>query len=109
GAHGPAVRARGDEPLLGARARGGRARGEGAPPSDPGDAGGGARAHRRGDLDDRPLVRGSQEEPSRPLAGRRIVSLAQNVPGPLAVRRLRELGAAIDKVEPPGGDPLETY
>lgn len=54
-------------------------------------------------------MRGSEEAPSRPLAGRRIVSLALNLPGPLAVRRLRGLGAAIDKAEPPGGDPLETY
>jgi alpha-methylacyl-CoA racemase len=37
----------------------------------------------------------------------RVVSLAINLPGPLAVARLRELGAAICKIEPPAGDPLE--
>lgn len=40
------------------------------------------------------------------LAGVRIVSLALNVPGPVAVGMLRDLGAAVTKVEPPGGDPL---
>ncbi len=37
----------------------------------------------------------------------RVVSLAVNVPGPAAAARLREFGADITKVEPPGGDPLE--
>ena len=41
------------------------------------------------------------------LAGRRVVSLALNVPGPVAAARLRELGAQVTKVEPPDGDPLE--
>lgn len=39
----------------------------------------------------------------------RIVSTALNLPGPVACARLRKLGAAIDKVEPPEGDPLEHY
>ncbi|WP_174521088.1 CoA transferase, partial [Kribbia dieselivorans] len=41
-----------------------------------------------------------------PLHGIRVVSLAINVPGPLAVARLAELGADVTKVEPPTGDPL---
>jgi crotonobetainyl-CoA:carnitine CoA-transferase CaiB-like acyl-CoA transferase len=40
------------------------------------------------------------------LAGVSVVSLAINVPGPVAVARLRALGAAVTKVEPPSGDPL---
>jgi alpha-methylacyl-CoA racemase len=40
------------------------------------------------------------------LGGRRVVSLAINVPGPVAAGRLRELGAHVTKVEPPEGDPL---
>ena len=36
----------------------------------------------------------------------RILTLALNVPGPVAIARLRDLGAAIVKIEPPGGDPL---
>lgn len=44
-----------------------------------------------------------------PLAGLRVVSLAVNLPGPLAAARLRELGADVTKVEPPAGDPLEQY
>jgi crotonobetainyl-CoA:carnitine CoA-transferase CaiB-like acyl-CoA transferase len=41
------------------------------------------------------------------LDGFRIVSLATNLPGPLAVARLRSMGATVRKVEPPGGDLLE--
>jgi crotonobetainyl-CoA:carnitine CoA-transferase CaiB-like acyl-CoA transferase len=40
------------------------------------------------------------------LDGVRLVTMAQNVPGPLAVARLRLAGARVTKVEPPGGDPL---
>jgi crotonobetainyl-CoA:carnitine CoA-transferase CaiB-like acyl-CoA transferase len=36
----------------------------------------------------------------------RIVSLAQNVPGPVAVARLVRRGARATKIEPPSGDPL---
>ncbi len=43
-----------------------------------------------------------------PLQGIRVVSMALNLPGPLAVARLAEEGAAVTKIEPPGGDPLET-
>jgi alpha-methylacyl-CoA racemase len=41
-----------------------------------------------------------------PLHGVRAVSLAINLPGPLAAARLRTLGAAVTKIEPPTGDPL---
>lgn len=40
------------------------------------------------------------------LADVRIVTMAQNVPGPLAVARLHEAGAKVTKIEPPSGDPL---
>ena len=40
------------------------------------------------------------------LDGIRIVTVAQNVPGPLAAARLRQAGAAVTKVEPPAGDPF---
>lgn len=36
----------------------------------------------------------------------RVVSIAQNVPGPVAVARLVARGARAIKIEPPGGDPL---
>jgi alpha-methylacyl-CoA racemase len=41
------------------------------------------------------------------LDGIKIVSLAVNVPGPVAASRLAELGAEVIKVEPPQGDPLK--
>jgi len=40
------------------------------------------------------------------LQGFRIISLALNLPGPLAVAQLVKLGATVIKVEPPSGDPL---
>ncbi|MCM6772007.1 CoA transferase [Nocardia sp. CDC159] len=43
---------------------------------------------------------------TRPLTGIEVVSLAVNLPGPLAAARLAELGATVTKVEPPAGDPL---
>lgn len=45
----------------------------------------------------------------RPLDGVRVVSLAVNLPGPLAAARLAAMGAAVTKVEPPEGDPLHRY
>lgn len=36
-----------------------------------------------------------------------VVTMAQNVPGPVAVARLVSAGAIVTKIEPPGGDPLE--
>src|SRR5258708_32528501 len=38
------------------------------------------------------------------LQGVKIVSLALNVPGPVAAARLTKLGADVVKVEPPAGD-----
>ncbi|MDF1504844.1 CoA transferase [Roseisolibacter sp. H3M3-2] len=43
---------------------------------------------------------------TQPLSGVRVVCAAIYVPAPLAARRLLALGAAVAKVEPPGGDPL---
>ena len=43
-----------------------------------------------------------------PLADHHVVTLALNVPGPVAASRLQELGARTTKVEPPWGDPLST-
>lgn len=43
------------------------------------------------------------------LRGLRVVSMALNLPGPAACARLRDLGAALAKVEPPGGDPFEHF
>ncbi|MCQ9165373.1 CoA transferase [Arthrobacter sp. STN4] len=44
---------------------------------------------------------------SSPLAGVVIVTLAINLPGPVAASRLAMLGAKVIKVEPPQGDPLQ--
>jgi alpha-methylacyl-CoA racemase len=41
-----------------------------------------------------------------PLGGVRVLTLAVNLPGPVAASRLCDMGAAVVKVEPPGGDPL---
>ena len=43
---------------------------------------------------------------TEPLEGVLIVSLAVNLPGPIAVMRLANLGASVIKVEPPAGDPI---
>ena len=43
---------------------------------------------------------------SLPLEGVQVVSLAGNLPGPAAARRLVSLGASVTKVEPPSGDML---
>ena len=42
----------------------------------------------------------------KPLRGIKVVTVAVNVPGPLAGSRLCHLGADVIKVEPPTGDPL---
>lgn len=39
----------------------------------------------------------------------KVVSIAVNLPGPAAARRLNQLGARVIKVEPPAGDPLALY
>lgn len=41
-----------------------------------------------------------------PLRGVRVLTLAVNLPGPVAASRLCAMGAFVVKVEPPGGDPL---
>ena len=46
---------------------------------------------------------------SWPLDGVRIVSMALNIPGPVAVARLAADGATGVKIEPPWGDPLKTF
>jgi len=43
---------------------------------------------------------------TRFLDGVRVVTIAQNVPGPLAAARMRQAGAHVTKIEPPGGDPF---
>jgi alpha-methylacyl-CoA racemase len=42
------------------------------------------------------------------LQGVKIVSLALNVPGPVAAARLTKLGAEVTKIEPPAGDATST-
>lgn len=44
----------------------------------------------------------------RPLSGFKLVTLALNVPGPVAAARLVELGMKAVKVEPPAGDALKS-
>jgi crotonobetainyl-CoA:carnitine CoA-transferase CaiB-like acyl-CoA transferase len=43
------------------------------------------------------------------LEGLRVATIALNLPGPVACARLRDLGAAVTKIEPPAGDPFEQY
>jgi alpha-methylacyl-CoA racemase len=53
---------------------------------------------------------GRARDEDAPLKGFRIVTLGLNVPAPVAAARLLQLGAAVVKVEPPGGDALHrTY
>ena len=40
------------------------------------------------------------------LVGVHVVTVAQNLPGPLACARLRQAGARVTKIEPPDGDPF---
>ena len=47
--------------------------------------------------------------PLKPLRGIRILSLALNIPGPMAVVRLADMGARCTKIEPPAGDPMRHY
>ncbi|HYH83204.1 MAG TPA: CoA transferase [Longimicrobium sp.] len=47
--------------------------------------------------------------PPDPLDGIHAVTLAVNLPGPLACARLHALGAVVTKVEPPAGDPLAGF
>jgi alpha-methylacyl-CoA racemase len=43
-----------------------------------------------------------------PLAGLRILDLTRHLPGPYATLLLADLGAAVDKLEEPSGDPART-
>ena len=55
---------------------------------------------------DKPVV----PRPSpKPLKGLRVLSLALNLPGPAALMRLKAMGAACVKAEPPSGDPMHSY
>src|SRR5580765_1980651 len=51
----------------------------------------------------------SSHDLDKPIEGIRVVSLALNVPGPVAAARLHQLGASVTKIEPPIGDPLIRY
>nr|WP_315236659.1 CoA transferase [uncultured Limnohabitans sp.] len=46
---------------------------------------------------------------NKPLRGKRILSLALNLPGPAALMRLAQMGASCTKVNPPSGDPMQHY
>ena len=43
------------------------------------------------------------------LHGTRIISLSLNLPGPAALMRCQQMGAACVKFEPPAGDPMTQY
>ena len=43
---------------------------------------------------------------TKPLRGIHVLSVALNIPGPVAAARLQQLGAMVTKIEPPAGDPL---
>jgi alpha-methylacyl-CoA racemase len=47
--------------------------------------------------------------PSSLLEGLVVVTTALNLPGPAACARLRSLGARVEKVEPPAGDPFAGF
>jgi alpha-methylacyl-CoA racemase len=51
----------------------------------------------------------ASHSPAKPLQGIKVVSLGINTPGPVAASRLVKLGAEVTKIEPPGGDPLQTF
>jgi alpha-methylacyl-CoA racemase len=44
---------------------------------------------------------------NKPLHNIKVVSLALNLPGPVAAQKLNSLGASVTKIEPPDGDPFE--
>lgn len=47
-----------------------------------------------------------REAQHSPLRDVRLLTLAANLPGPVAASRLSDMGASVVKVEPPDGDPL---
>lgn len=51
----------------------------------------------------------SDGEAPRPLAGLRVVEVAQNLAGPYCGRILADLGADVVKIEPPGGDAARSW
>ena len=56
------------------------------------------------------LLAGKRIEMSRPLAGIRVISLAEQYPGPYATLLLADLGAEVILVERPGvGDPARGF
>lgn len=46
---------------------------------------------------------------TRPMAGVQVLTIAVNLPGPVAAARLRDLGADVTTVLPPSGDPMQTF
>ena len=52
-------------------------------------------------------VRGSADSEAPPLGGVHVTCLAVYVPALAASQRLRESGASVTVIEPPGGDPLQ--
>ncbi len=46
---------------------------------------------------------------TKPLKGIRVISLALNLPGPAALRRLADMGARCTKINPPAGDAMKAY
>lgn len=46
---------------------------------------------------------------TRPMAGLQVLTIAVNLPGPVAAARLRDLGADVITVLPPSGDPMQTF
>ncbi len=49
------------------------------------------------------MTDGSEDARPASLEGVRLVTLAQNVPGPAAAARLQSFGVSVVKVEPPNG------
>ncbi|OFZ11592.1 MAG: hypothetical protein A2Z20_03135 [Bdellovibrionales bacterium RBG_16_40_8] len=45
----------------------------------------------------------------KPLIGKKILSIATNLPGPTACQKLTQWGADVTKIEPPVGDQLNHY
>lgn len=50
-----------------------------------------------------------EESRTTTLHGIRVISIAPNLPGPLAARHLLRMGASVVKVEAPGGDPTGAF